>query len=326
MKLASLKHSKDGLLVVVSRNTKMAVKAGSIAKTLRDALDNWEQVAPQLESLYQQLNDGTLADAFTLDLEELDAPLPRTYQFLDGSAYDSHITRIWQAKGEKVPNHYYQRPLMYQGISYGFMAWNSPIEFATDDFGIDFEAEIAVITGDVPMGVSAEEAAKYIHLVVLMNDISLRNLVPADLETSFGFLNAKPTSTLAPFAVSPDTLGKLWDGKRLSGNTRCWARDVQFGNLESGIDNVFDFGHLIAHAAKTRHLEAGTVIGMGTVSNKDEAAGCACLIEIRTIEEIKEGEPRTPYLGFGDTVRIDHQDYDGNSIFGHIEQTVIQIR
>lgn len=322
MKLASRKSGRDGTLLVVSRDLKTAVEAGAIAPTLQAALDNWEQVEGHLQEVYQALNQGHAAGAFALQLDTLAAPLPRSYQYLDGACYLSHIRRNRAARGDSLPDDILQAPLVYQGISHGFMAWNDPIRLPSDDLGIDFEAEIAAVTGDVPLGVSAEEATRYVRLFVLLNDVSLRALIPAELKRTFGFLTGKPASSLGPIAITPDELGELWDGKLVSGKMKCWVRGALFGDIETGIDTPFHYGHMIAHVAQTRAFEPGTLVGLGTVSNEDESVGAGCIGEFRAMETINTGAPSTPLLKFGEQVRIEHFDYAGNSLFGAIEQTV----
>lgn len=324
MKLASMRQGRDGALIVVSRDLSMAVSAASIAPTLQDALDRWSEVEGVLQALYDKLNAGQVKDAFPLNLDELAAPLPRSYQFLDGAAYASHITRNRKARGEALPDDFYDKPLVYQGISHGFMAWNDTVELPSDELGIDFEAEICAITDDVPMGVSAEEAPSHIKLFVLLNDISLRGLIPAELKRTFGFLTGKPASSMGPIAITPDELGELWDGKLVSGTMKCWVRGEQVGAIETGKDTPFHYGDLIAHVAQTRNFEPGTLVGLGTVSNIDESAGCACIGEIRALEVLRGGVAKTPLLAFGDEVHLEHLDRHGNSVFGRIQQTFKQ--
>lgn len=322
MKLASRRSGRDGALLVVSRDLSRAVEAGEIAPTLQNALDNWSAVHRDLEKLYHDLNQGMAANAFDLDLSTLDAPLPRSYQYLDGACYLSHIRRNRQARGESLPDDLLQAPLVYQGISHGFRAWNDPVQLPSESLGIDFEAEIAAITGDVPMGVDAEQATRHIHLFVLLNDVSLRALIPAELKRTFGFLTSKPASTLGPIAVTPDELGELWDGRLVSGKMKCWVRGALFGDIETGIDTPFHYGHMIAHVARTRTFEPGTLVGLGTVSNEDDSVGCGCIGEQRALETIRNGEPATHLLKFGDRVRIEHFDRQGHSVFGPIDHEI----
>lgn len=322
MKLASRKSGRDGALLVVSRDLSQAVEVAAIAPTMQYALDNWEQLYGQLQAVYDALNAGTAEGAFALELNSLAAPLPRSYQYLDGACYLSHIRRNRQARGDSLPADILDAPLVYQGISHGFMAWNDPIRLPDDSLGIDFEAEIAAVTGDVPLGVSAEQATEYVHLFVLLNDVSLRALIPAELKRTFGFLTGKPASSLGPIAVTPDELGELWDGKLVSGKMKCWVRGELFGDIETGIDTPFHYGHMIAHVAQTRAFEPGTLVGLGTVSNEDESVGAGCIGEFRAMETINTGKASTPLLKFGERVRIEHFDRAGNSVFGAIDQLV----
>lgn len=322
MKLASHKAGRDGALLVVSRDLSAAVEVPEIAATMQAALDNWEQVEGPLRAVYAALNAGAAEGAFALELDSLAAPLPRSYQYLDGACYLSHIRRNRQARGDSLPSDILDAPLVYQGISHGFMAWNDPIRLPSEDLGIDFEAEIAAVTGDVPMGVSADKATQYVRLFVLLNDVSLRALIPAELKRTFGFLTGKPASSLGPIAVTPDELGGLWDGKMVSGKMKCWVRDELIGDIETGIDSPFHYGHMIAHVAQTRAFEPGTLVGLGTVSNEDESVGCGRIGELRAVETINTGSPSTPLLKFGERVRIEHFDRDGNSVFGCIDQLV----
>jgi len=324
MKLASIRDGRDGLLIVVSSDLKKAVFAGAVANTMQAALDRWSEVSGRLNTLYERLNAGLVPEAFALDLEALAAPLPRSYQFLDGAAYVSHITRNRSARGETLPGDFHEKPLVYQGISHGFMAWNEPVPLPSDDLGIDFEAEIFAVTDDVPLGVSAEDASKHIKLFVLVNDVSLRALIPTELKRTFGFLTGKPASSMGPIAITPDELGDLWNGELVSGTMKCWVRGNQVGEIETGKDTPFHYGDLIAHVAQTRNFEPGTLVGLGTVSNQDERAGCACIGEIRALETLRDGAPRTPLFSFGDEVRIEHVDRNGNSVFGRIQQTFIR--
>lgn len=301
----------------------MAVKASAIAPTMQYALDNWEVASPALERLYRELNQGRAEGAFALDMSTLAAPLPRSYQYLDGAAYISHIRRNRAARGEALPDHLMEKPLVYQGISHGFMGWNEDVRLPSEELGIDFEAEIAALTGDVPMAVSAADAPQYIRLFVLLNDVSLRGLIPQELKRSFGFLTGKPASSMGPIAVTPDELGDLWDGRLVAGTMQCWVRGEPVGTIETGIDTPFHYGDLIAHVAQTRNFEPGTVVGLGTVSNEDESVGCACIGEIRALESLKNGKPTTPFFRFGEHVKIEHFDREGNSVFGRIEQKFV---
>lgn len=322
MKLASRKSGRDGALLVVSRDLSCAVEVSSIAATMQAALDNWQQVEAPLKAVYDALNAGRAEGAFALDMTTLAAPLPRSYQYLDGACYLSHIRRNRAARGDSLPDDILEAPLVYQGISHGFMAWNDPIQLPDDSLGIDLEAEIAAVTGDVPLGVSAEDATQYVRLFVLLNDVSLRALIPAELKRTFGFLTGKPASSLGPIAVTPDELGALWDGKLVSGKMKCWVRGELLGDIETGIDTPFHYGHMIAHVARTRAFEPGSLVALGTVSNEDESVGCGCIGEMRAVETINTGAAITPLLKFGDSVEIEHFDHAGNSVFGRIEQRV----
>lgn len=326
MKLASLKSGRDGALIVVSKDLKSAVKTTAIAATLQAALDDWDTLAPQLEALYADLNAGRAKETFALSLDTLAAPLPRAYQYLDGACYVCHIRRNREARGDTLPADINDAPLIYQGISHGYGAWNAPIAGQKEEDMIDFEAEIAAITGDVPRGVSADEATKHIRLFCLLQDTSLRRIVAPELKRSFGFLTAKPESFLGPIVVTPDELGDLWDGKMVSGKMHVHLRGKQIGNIETGIDSPFHYGDAIAHVAQTRNFEAGTIIGLGTVSNEaadnDWSIGAACIGEYRAMETIQTGEAKLAFMKKGDQVRIELFDYDGNSVMGAIDQKV----
>jgi fumarylacetoacetate (FAA) hydrolase len=332
MKLASMKEGRDGKLVVVSKDLTKAISAGDIALTLQAALDDWETCAPRLRSLAEQLEIGSVP---SMRFREHDAasPLPRAFQWADGSAYVNHVELVRKARGAEMPASFWTDPLMYQGGSDSFLGPRDPIVMADEAYGIDMEGEVAVITGDVPMGVSADDARKYIRLIMLVNDVSLRNLIPNELAKGFGFLQSKPSSAFSPVAVTPDELGEAWDGGKLHLPLLVELNGRAFGKANAGVDMTFDFGQLIAHAAKTRPLCAGTIIGSGTVSNKDKdgspgkpvsagGLGYSCIAEIRMIETIASGKPQTPFMEFGDTVRIEMKDKTGHSLFGAIEQEV----
>jgi fumarylacetoacetate (FAA) hydrolase len=326
MKLASLKEGgRDGTLVVVDKQLKKAVRASDSARTLQAALEDWSNVAPRLNRVYELLN-ATHAETvngeevFALDFAALAAPLPRAYEFVDGSAYLPHVERVRRARGAEVPKSFYTDPLMYQAVSAGFYGPRDPVLVVSADYGIDLEAEVVVVTDDVPMGVSAENAAAHIQLVGLVNDVSLRNLIPDELAKGFGFVQSKPRSALSPVFVTPDELGADWKGSKIHLPLVTHINDKNFGAPEAGDDMQFSFADLIAHAAKTRPLSAGTIVGSGTVANQDESRGASCLAERRTLETIANGKPATPFLGFGDTVRIEMFDKNGASIFGAIEQ------
>jgi fumarylacetoacetate (FAA) hydrolase len=323
MKLGSLKEGgRDGTLIVVSRDLKSAVKASGIAPTLQAALDDWSRAAPRLNALSEDLNAGRAQGAFALDFGALAAPLPRAYEFVDGSAYLPHVERVRRARGAEVPESFYTDPLMYQATSAGFYGPRDPILAASEDWGIDLEAEVVVVTDDVPMGVTAQAAQAHIQLVGLVNDVSLRGLIPAELAKGFGFLQSKPRSALSPVLVTPDELGDAWRGEKLHLPMRTWINGAWFGEAEAGVDMQFSFADLVAHAAKTRPLGAGTIVGSGTIANEDTGKGASCLAEQRTVETLRDGKPSTPFLRFGDTVRIEITDGAGRSIFGAIEQTV----
>ncbi|QIB64883.1 fumarylacetoacetate hydrolase family protein [Kineobactrum salinum] len=329
MKLASLKQGRDGTLVVVSTDLQRCLRAGM---TLQAALDDWEQQRPLLESLSEQVNGGA-GEAFDESL--CASPLPRAYQWADGSAYVNHVELVRKARGAEMPDSFWTDPLMYQGGSDSFLGPRDPIVMADTDWGIDFEGEVAVITGDVPMGASREQAAAAIQLVMLVNDVSLRNLIPAELGKGFGFFQSKPSSAFSPVCVTPDELGDAWDGGRLHLPLLVSYNGSPFGRADAGVDMTFDFPTLVAHAAKTRPLGAGTVIGSGTVSNKDAdgspgrpvadgGAGYSCIAEIRMIETIRDGKPSTRFMQFGDQVRLEMLDAAGASIFGAIDQAVVE--
>ena len=330
MKLASLKGGRDGRLVVVSQDLAWCADASPIAPTLQAALDDWERCEPMLRSLAQSVEThGVPLERF--HEHEAAAPLPRAYQWADGSAYVNHVELVRKARGAEMPQSFWTDPLMYQGGPQ-FMGARDPIPLADPEWGCDLEGEVAVITGDVPQSCTREEAAAAIRLVVLVNDVSLRNLIPGELGKGFGFFQAKPASTLSPVAVTPDSLPG-WDGAKLSGALEVTLNGAEFGAADAGVNMTFDFPTLIAHAAKTRSLVAGTVIGSGTVSNRgpdggpgkpitEGGVGYSCIAEVRTVETIIGGAAKTPFLQAGDTVRIEMRDAKHHSIFGAIEQTV----
>ena len=323
MKLATLKAaSRDGRLVVVSNSLLRAVEVPAIALTMQAALDDWGRVAPELRAVAERLEADAVPGSFALDLRQVTAPLPRAYQWCDGSAYLSHAELVRRARNTEMPASLYHDPLIYQGGSDQLQGPYDPIVTGDEAWGIDLEAEVAVITTDVPMGVSAAAASSHIALVTIVNDVSLRNLIPSELAKQFGFFQSKPATAFAGVAVTPDTLGSAWDGGRVSLPLRSWVNGVRLGEPNAGVDLNFDFPTLIAHAAKTRDLGAGTIVGSGTVSNRDRAVGSSCLAERRMLEIIDEGAPKTPFLKFGDTVRIEMTDGAGVSVFGAIEQRV----
>ena len=326
MKLASLKHGRDGELVVVARDLSQAVRVPGIATTLQAALDDWTRSEPRLQEVSQQLNAGGLSGAFALEAQALASPLPRAYQWADGSAYVNHVELVRKARGAAMPENFWTEPLMYQGGSDNFSAPCEDILAANEAWGIDFEAEVAVVTDDVPMGIVPEAAARHIKLLMLVNDVSLRNLIPGELAKGFGFFQSKPASAFAAAAVTPDELGDAWDGAKVHLPLRVWLNGQVFGQPHAGVDMTFDFPQLIAHAAKTRCLGAGTIIGSGTVSNTDRSQGACCLAERRMLEVLTHGEARTPFLRFGDRVRIEMLDAAGQSIFGAIDQRVREYR
>jgi len=325
MKLASLKEGgRDGTLIVVDRELKHAVRAGAIAATLQKAIEDWATVAPKLQELADKLRDRKAAGSFELDPTALAAPLPRAYQWADGSAYVVHVELVRKARGVEMPPSFWTDPLMYQGGSDSFVGCRDEIELADEAWGIDFEGEIGVVTDDVPMGISAEAARRHIKLVTILNDVSLRNVIVTELAKGFGFFHGKPATAFAPVAVTPDELGDAWDGGKLNRPLISTFNGKEFGHPNAATDLTFDFGQLIAHAAKTRYLEAGTVVGSGTVANRDAAVGCSCIAERRVRETIDSGKPVTPFMKFGDHIRIEMFGRDGKSIFGAIDQKVVK--
>jgi fumarylacetoacetate (FAA) hydrolase len=323
MKLATLKDgSRDGQLVVVSRDLSQAHYATGIANSLQQVLDDWAFMAPQLEDLSVALNQGRARHAFAFDPAQCMAPLPRAFQWADGSAYLNHVELVRKSRHATVPESFYTDPLMYQGGSDDFIGPRDPIVVPDEAYGIDFESEIAVITGDVAMQVSPEEALEGVRLVMLVNDVSLRHLIPDELAKGFGFLQSKPATAFSPVAVTVDELGEAWHGGRLNGVLQSAWNGRRVGLCEAGPEMTFHFGQLIAHLAKTRRVRAGSVIGSGTVSNKDWAKGYSCIAEKRCIETIENGKPSTDFMRFGDTIRIEMKGRDGQSIFGAIDQTV----
>ena len=323
MKLGSLKEGgRDGTLIVVSRDLSKAVRATGIAPTLQRALEDWENTAPRLNALSDALNEGDADGVFDLDMEALAAPLPRAYEFVDGSAYLPHVERVRRARGAEVPDSFYVDPLMYQAVSAGFHGPRDAVKVVSEDYGIDLEAEIVIVTDDVPMAATPEQAASHIQLVGLVNDVSLRNLIPPELAKGFGFLQSKPRSALSPVLVTPDELGEHWRGNKLHLPLLTHINGQWFGAPEAGEDMQFDFSQLVAHAARTRPLAAGTIVGSGTIANQDVARGASCFAEQRTVETLRDGKPSTPFMKFGDTVRIEMLDRDGRSLFGAIEQRI----
>ena len=328
MKLASLKRGRDGRLVVVSNDLTRCLAVDAYP-TLQSALDDWADARPTLEAIAAEVEAGA-GDAF--DESECASPLPRAYQWADGSAYVNHVELVRKARGAEMPESFWTDPLMYQGGSDSFLGPRDNIPMADESWGIDFEAEITVVTDDVPMGVSADDALNHIQLIMLVNDVSLRNLIPGELAKGFGFFQSKPSSAFSPVAVTPDELGDAWQGGKLSLPLLSTLNGETFGKPDAGIDMTFHFGQLVAHAARSRPLCAGTIIGSGTISNKldggpgkpiaDGGVGYSCIAEIRTIETINDGKPSTSFMQFGDSIRIEMNDANGASIFGTIEQVV----
>jgi len=322
MKIASLKHGRDGRLVVVSDDLSRMASADDIAPTMQAALDDWAAIAPRLADRAAAINAGDTSQTGDFDPAMCAAPLPRAYQWADGSVYLNHMELVRKARGAELPDSFLTDALMYQGGSDIMLGARDDIEVIDEDWGIDLEAEIAVITDDVPMGILPDAAAAHIKLVLLANDVSLRNLIPGELGKGFGFFQSKPATSFSPVVVTPDALGDAWDGRKLHGPVDVRINEKPLGSMDAGADMYFDFAQLIAHAAKTRHLGAGTIVGSGTVSNRDRSRGSGCLAEVRTIETIETGTPKTPFMKFGDRVSIDMRDKDGVSIFGAIDQKI----
>jgi len=323
MKLASLKKGgRDGTLIVVNRDLTEFVIVTEVADTLQQAIDDWPNTAPRLNAVSEMLNLGEYEDAQALDYTALASPLPRAYEFVDGSAYLPHVERVRRARGAEVPESFYHDPLMYQGTSAGFLGPRDSVPVVSEEYGIDFEAEVVVVTDDVPMAVSTEQAADHIQLIGLINDVSLRNLIPPELAKGFGFLHSKPRSALSPVLVTPDELGNAWRDSVLHLPLRSWLNGERFGEPEAGVDMQFNFAQLVVHAARTRPLTAGTIVGSGTIANEDESLGASCLAERRMLEIIAGGKPQTPFMSFGDSIRIEMLDSQGASIFGAIEQVM----
>ena len=336
MKLASLKGGRDGRLVVVSKDLSRCADATAIARTMQAALDDWDAAAPRLKEIADALEAGRGA-SMPFDPAQCAAPLPRAYQWLDGSAYVNHVALVRKARGAEMPASFWTDPLMYQGISDVLSGPLDPVRLADEAWGIDLEAEVVVVLGDVPMGASREVAAKAIKLIMLVNDVSLRNLTGPELAKGFGFVQSKPSSAFTPVAVTPDELGSAFDGAKVALPLLSFINGEPFGKPVCGNDMTFDFPTLIAHAAKTRALSAGTILGAGTVSNRDAdggpgkpiaegGLGYSCIAEVRTVETINTGKPVTPFLKFGDRVRIEMLDKAGRSIFGAIDQEVVRYK
>ncbi|MDH5173144.1 MAG: fumarylacetoacetate hydrolase family protein [Gammaproteobacteria bacterium] len=324
MKLASLKSGRDGQLVVVSRDLRRAVSAAAIAPTLQAAMDNWADCEPKLTALFDKLQAGKVEGEFAFDTTAVAAPLPRSYHWADGSAYVTHVELVRKARGAELPESFWTEPLMYMGASDAFIGANEDVLAESEDWGIDFEAEVVVFTDDVPAGIKAQKARQHIKLVALVNDVSLRNLIPAELAKQFGFYQSKPQTSFTPVAVTPDELGDAWDGAKLHLPLVTTLNGVKIGSPNAGVDMTFDFGQLIQHAAKSRALMAGTVIGSGTVANQGSPDGSCCLAEVRCLETIANGKPTTPFMSFGDRIEIEMKDKMGESIFGKIDQRIKQ--
>ena len=325
MKLATLKDgTRDGQLIVVSRDLKTAQIADGIAATLQHALDDWNFIAPQLNEVYERLNAGRGINSFDFEPQKCMAPLPRAYQWADGSSYVNHVELVRKARNAEMPESFWHDPLMYQGGSDDFIGPMDDIALLSEEWGIDFESEIAVVTGDVPMGVKVQHAQEHIRLLMLVNDVSLRNLIPAELAKGFGFFQSKPASSFSPVAVTPDELGDAWKDGKVHLALRSTRNDTLVGQPNAGVDMVFSFPQLITHLCKTRNARAGTIIGSGTVSNKDPKKGYSCIAEKRALEMIASGEASTEFMKFGDKIRIEMLDKNGKSIFGAIEQSVVE--
>jgi fumarylacetoacetate (FAA) hydrolase len=328
MKLASLKAGRDGRLVVVSRDLARCTPAEAIAPTLQAALETWAEAEPRLRALAADLEAGRV-EGQRFDETACASPLPRAYQWLDGSAYVTHVELVRKARGAELPERFWTDPLMYQGASDGFVGPRDPIEATSEDWGIDLEAEVAVITDRVPMGTPAARAGEHVRLVLLVNDVTARALIPDELAKGFGFLHGKPASAFSPVAVTPDELGSAWREHKVHLPLQSYVNDAPLGRPNAGVDMTFDFARLIEHAARTRHLSAGTIVGSGTVANdaardQNSTIGSSCLAERRMLETLWHGAPKTPWLKFGDRVRIEMLDSDGRSIFGAIEQEVVR--
>lgn len=325
MKLATLKDgTRDGQLIVVARDLKTAQIADGIAATLQHALDDWNFIAPQLNEVYERLNAGRGINSFDFDPKACMAPLPRAYQWADGSSYVNHVELVRKARNAEMPESFWHDPLMYQGGSDDFIGPMDDIVLLSEEWGIDFESEIAVVTGDVPMGVKVQHASEHIRLLMLVNDVSLRNLIPAELAKGFGFFQSKPASSFSPVAITPDELGEAWKDGKVHLPLRSSWNDTLVGQPNAGVDMVFSFPQLITHLCKTRNARAGTIIGSGTVSNKDPKKGYSCIAEKRALEMIADGAASTEFMKFGDKIRIEMLDKNGKSIFGAIEQSVVE--
>ncbi len=327
LKLATLANgTRDGQLLVVSRDLARAAPVASVAMTMQAALDDWAQVRPQLERAAVELEAGRLAGSFPFDPLLTLAPLPRAHHWVDGSAYVNHVELVRKARGAEMPPSFWSDPLVYQGGSDDFLAPCADVPMPSEDFGIDFEAEVAVVTDDVPMGTVASDGRRHVQLVMLVNDWSLRNLIPGELAKGFGFYQSKPATAFSPIAVTPDELGDAWDGGKVLLPLVSHVNGALFGRPEAGTDMTFDFPRLIEHVTRTRRLGAGAIVGSGTVSNLDRTRGSSCIVERRMLEQLEHGKPLTPFLRFGDRVRIEMFDASGASIFGAIDQSVVSAR
>ena len=323
MKLATIRDgSRDGQLAVVSRDLATAHLAQGVAPTLQRALDDWRFIAPQLQDLYETLNAGKARHAFAFDPAQCAAPLPRAYQWADGSAYVNHVELVRRARSADMPETFWTDPLMYQGGSDDLLGPCDDARFLSENWGIDFEAEVAVVTDDVPMGSTPEQCAEHVRLLMLVNDWSLRNLIPAELAKGFGFFQSKPATAFGPVAVTPDELGDAWRDGKVHLPMLCHWNGRKVGEADAGVDMVFDFHRLVAHVARTRNVRAGSIVGSGTVSNKNVSKGWSCIAEVRALEMIESGKAQTGFMKFGDTIRIEMIGADGLSVFGAIAQTV----
>ena len=323
MKLASLKTGgRDGTLIVVSRDLSRAISVPDIAATLQTALDDWDAISPQLAAVAESIESGPVDGEFSFNSADCAAPLPRAYHWVDGSAYVNHVELVRKARGAEMPESFWHDPLVYQGGSDDFLGPNDDIVVPSEEFGIDMESETAVITGDVPMSTTADEAGKYIRLLMIVNDVSLRNLIPGELAKGFGFYQSKPSTAFSPVAVTPDELGDAYEGGVFKLPLRTHLNGELFGEPDCDVDMTFNFTRLIEHVTRTRRLGAGAIIGSGTISNYDRSKGSSCLAEKRMLETIEQGKPVTPFMSFGDRVAVEMLDRNGNSIFGAIEQTV----
>lgn len=337
MKLATYRNgTRDGQLMVVSKDLTRAVAVPAIASCMQEAIDNWDDVEAKLNEVYQQLNAGRVDGEVTFEQVLCESPLPRAYQWADGSAYVNHVELVRKARGAEMPPSFWEDPLMYQGGSDDFLGPHDEIQMASTEWGIDFEGEIAVITDDVPMGIDAQAAGEHIKLLMLVNDVSLRGLIPGELGKGFGFFQSKPSSAFSPVAVTPDELGDAWRDNKVHLPLLSEYNGKPFGKPNAGEDMTFNFGQLVAHAAKTRNLGAGAIIGSGTVSNKqgtdhgtaieEGGVGYSCIAEVRMIETIRDGKPSTEFMKFGDTIHMEMKDPNGQSIFGAIDQKVVEYK